>query len=535
MPEKKATVKISRKEWIIFCLLILLTIAVLLPHSPAFVPIPNRDSGLFLYTGWRVLQGDIPYHAVWDHKPPLIFFFNAIGLLISPNTLWGVWLFQCLMLILAAGLGFLAIRKTYSIWQAAWCSVFWLFNLVLVLTRGGNQTEQYALTFQFLAIFLFLSKTENPRKLTDVLIGAAMGGAFFLRQNLIGLWIAIVLYLFVHSIIQSEVTRGLKRIILMFSGWSIVAGIFILYFALNRSLIDFWDAAFRYNFVYTSGSLWSRPAAIRYGLAALAPGGGVLLIAGWIYSLFMAVHQFRKERLVHPVPGMIALAVPVEMFLSSLSTWEAPHYFIAWLPVLSLCAAALCDFMLSGSTESLTPSLSSFDFRVKHVWLVGLLVGFCILPVDELQNQYARRGAGANLEVVEYIESETVPGDTVLFWGAESAYNFLSRRAAPTRFVYQYPLMTQNYATAGMVEEFTGDLMNNPPVFIVDTSPSTKGLVPSLALERYDSFESGSGNVTYHLLPEMQDFLTFVSTQYVQIGTVGVFDWPVYRYEPGPR
>jgi len=28
---------------------------------------------------------------VWDHKPPLIYFVDALGLSLTPNSLWGVW------------------------------------------------------------------------------------------------------------------------------------------------------------------------------------------------------------------------------------------------------------------------------------------------------------------------------------------------------------------------------------------------------------------------------------------------------------
>jgi uncharacterized membrane protein len=43
---------------------------VLLPINPLNIVQPARDSGVFLYIGWRMLHGDIPYLDVWDHKPP---------------------------------------------------------------------------------------------------------------------------------------------------------------------------------------------------------------------------------------------------------------------------------------------------------------------------------------------------------------------------------------------------------------------------------------------------------------------------------
>src|SRR5215212_5827918 len=66
------------------------TIIALFPSNPNNMTLPSRDSGVFLYLGLRFLNGDIPYRDVWDHKPPLIYFVDALGLIITPHALWGV-------------------------------------------------------------------------------------------------------------------------------------------------------------------------------------------------------------------------------------------------------------------------------------------------------------------------------------------------------------------------------------------------------------------------------------------------------------
>src|ERR1043165_359368 len=73
---------------------ILGTIIALFPNNPVNMTLPSRDSGVFLYVGWRFLSGDIPYRDVWDHKPPLVYFVDALGLTLTPPSLWGVWLLQ---------------------------------------------------------------------------------------------------------------------------------------------------------------------------------------------------------------------------------------------------------------------------------------------------------------------------------------------------------------------------------------------------------------------------------------------------------
>src|SRR6266496_1916463 len=76
------------------------TLIALFPSNPNNMTLPSRDSGVFLYVGWRFLNGDIPYRDVWDHKPPLIYFVDALGLRLTPDSLWGVWLLQFIVIFL---------------------------------------------------------------------------------------------------------------------------------------------------------------------------------------------------------------------------------------------------------------------------------------------------------------------------------------------------------------------------------------------------------------------------------------------------
>ena len=75
------------------------TLITLFPSNPNNMTLPSRDSGVFLYAGWRFLHADIPYRNVWDHKPPLIYFMDALGLTLTPHSLWGVWLLQGIFIL----------------------------------------------------------------------------------------------------------------------------------------------------------------------------------------------------------------------------------------------------------------------------------------------------------------------------------------------------------------------------------------------------------------------------------------------------
>src|SRR6185436_9663106 len=112
----------------------------LFPNNPNNMTLPSRDSGVFLYVGWRLLTGDVPYRDVWDHKPPLIYFINGLGLSITPDSLWGIWVIQGVFLFASFLLLYKLLEKEFNTYAAISGSILFATELLTILNRG-NVTE----------------------------------------------------------------------------------------------------------------------------------------------------------------------------------------------------------------------------------------------------------------------------------------------------------------------------------------------------------------------------------------------------------
>ncbi len=66
------------------------------------------DKEIFKYTGMAILRGNVPYRDFFDHKPPMIFFINAAGLVFGP---WGLWMINTLLAMLSTLLFFDVCRQ----------------------------------------------------------------------------------------------------------------------------------------------------------------------------------------------------------------------------------------------------------------------------------------------------------------------------------------------------------------------------------------------------------------------------------------
>src|SRR5207247_1096516 len=73
---------------------------------------PAEDAGVFFYAAQRLLDGGAPYRDIWDHKPPGVYFVDAVGIALAGRT--GVWFVQIAYLVAAVLLGHRALRREFG-------------------------------------------------------------------------------------------------------------------------------------------------------------------------------------------------------------------------------------------------------------------------------------------------------------------------------------------------------------------------------------------------------------------------------------
>lgn len=447
---------------------ILGTLISLFPSNPGNMTLPSRDSGVFLYVGWRLLNGNIPYRDVWDHKPPLIYVVDALGIAVSPDSLWGVWLLQFLFIFFTLLFIYKLLDQEFGIYAALAGSVILTSGLLTILEKG-NVTEEYALAFQALASWMFLRAWTKDFPIRDSFwIGVLGGLAFNFKQTTIGIWITYGLLLLVIRLLQKKVP--FQDLLSLLAGALVPSVVLMLYLASQGAFVDFWEQAFLYNFVYIGKHEGIRrliPVFIK-GFAYLQNGWVLYLsILGWLAGL---AYAWLKRRdlftQAHPLILMALVNLPVEVFFITISGRSILHYYLTPLPVMAILAGTLVY-----TVPFLVGRITRMDSQKVRRWAPGLVLAAIFLGqlgqiayypayVRVLRdNDYA--------PVIEYVSENTKDGEQVLLIGAESIVNFLAHREAPTRYVYQYPLAL--LGRRPMFEEYFNQILENKPVLIIDT------------------------------------------------------------------
>ena len=117
------------------------------------------DSSVFQTVAMMMEHGYFPYRDSFDHKGPLIYLYNYLGRQIDTYT--GIWYVEfASLLVTFIALYKLARLSRISILQSV-ITVFTAMSLMFGYFEGGNLTEEYAMPFIAISLFIFIDYFLN--------------------------------------------------------------------------------------------------------------------------------------------------------------------------------------------------------------------------------------------------------------------------------------------------------------------------------------------------------------------------------------
>ncbi len=461
------------REGMIRGLCIAAALFVTLLHSPAFMSYVWPDSGTFQYVGHRLLEGQVLYVDVWDQKPPLIYYINALGVWLGGGGRWGVWFLSFCAVASAVLLSVTLLRRAFGLVIALLMTGMWLLAY-FQLIDDGNMTEEFALPLQFAALWLaWQVETERAGEYgwRGFWIGVLVGLIFFLKSNMIGVGLAICLYILFQAWSKRDWRNAVRQLAPMMGGAVLVAVVLLGALWWQGALEEFLAIVLQYNVIYVGrfGLVEGTLSALRAGFAALSLSGlmayGALGFAIGVAFLFWASNRIPGKLI--PLFGICAIALPLEIVLVTTTRREFGHYFVALFYVLAVWGAWLLWLVRKALVDLAAPTTA----RTERLLTLGLVCGvaFLALPVMDFDIRFARDlRALRPPEVVEYIREHSTPEDTVLVPGYEPRILLFAERRAPTRYVHTIPFEFTSYATPERVEGYFEDVLREKPKLIVD-------------------------------------------------------------------
>lgn len=456
-------------------LLLLGALVILLLHPYRNLPL-GIDGSIFAAVGLHLDHDHVLYRDVWDHKPPLVFFLNALALDLFGETtpsirnlqmFFGVLTVGCLYLILTALLGRIKIPLISAV----------LFAFVFyspILYGGGNFTEEYGVTFTLIGVLGIACWTVSMKRRSCIpllLSGLGFGCATLAKEPFVLSALAWFLYVLLFS------RRRGKDLTCLLIGCVLPASPFVAYFWVHDALEE-WFGVIAYGFQYANlhqeedlihatveGLL--RLNELIFSLSALLT---VLFLAGVIS---LRDREFLKRLRYFP---LFFLYWTVCNFAAAhLSGMFFIHYYL--LMAAPIVCLAACGLLHLGRRAA---SMSAWGRAALASVLLFLVVIDFALP-RRLGDRSAIPDAAPPNPILEFLLDRKEPGD--LLWASEgylAKYYLETGMLSPTPrlavFSHHLRVGPEGGIDESIAEEVHRDLMENPPRFIIGVNHLRPGL-----------------------------------------------------------
>ena len=413
---------------------------------------PMRDSSVFRYIGLLMKNGGIPYRDTFDHKGPILYFINYLGILFGVN---GVWLFELLFLSATSILTYKVIRRFCSSCVSAAGAVIVMFQLHGVLA-GGNRVQEYALPFIVCSLLIFVKylQMEEVSKLELAICGACFMVVLLLRVDFVTLWVAMCPVVLIRELRKKNNRLG------YFLRWFLLGAAFVLipvllYLCFNGAIHEFWRQYIQFNVRYTGAEPDSHTVD---QVSAIFLSGSFLIPAA---ILCVSALIDKKNRVIslstlcYTVLTAAVTALPGRSF---------SYYCIILLPAMVVPAALLIAIV-----EKIIQSRTLLWICILLAVAVAVFPWTPILTEGPDAAPFYRTSEYA---ISNWIRENTEATDTIITCGNYDLLYVLSDRKAASRYSYQMPIAMVDPDIYG---EFIEDLEKNQPAVLVWSSNDLQG------------------------------------------------------------
>lgn len=426
----------------------------------------ERDEGEYAYMAQQLLQGILPYTESQSMKFPGIYFvYSGILTLFGENpsdihlslifvnlaTAFFIYLLGKNLLNLSAGI------------VAAIC--FSILTLSASVQGVWANSEHFVLLFAVAGIFL-LRMAQNQSSLF-FLSGFLLGVSLLIKQHAVFycLFGAVYMGLRVFTNLQKLKNPFRCSSLFVIGGITPLLATAIVYGASGK-FSQFWFCTVQYASEYVSLiSLGEGYENFKYNFAQILESNFSIL---WLSLIGLVSISWVKDK---NREYLFILGLFVCLFLAiSPGLYFRPHYFLLWVPALSLLAGVGFDGLVQAFPST----------KIKNMARIGILILALGIPFliqkdvffKQSISQVTRLVYGLNpflesIEVAKYIRDHSKKEDRIAVLGSEPQIYFFSHRKSATRHIYMYPLMERHVFAREMQNELIREVEETKPEFIV--------------------------------------------------------------------
>lgn len=409
------------------------------------------DESIYLLVARSMLDGQVPYVAIWDHKPPGLYTLFALALMLFGRSVLAIRLLAVLAVTVSCYLLWRLGRD--GLGSATVGLLAGLFYAIFSLPNGGYATNAEILFAPFVILSFYwlwaganpLKQSQGKRPFSLLLIGLSLGLALQVKYVTAFELLAVIVLLTASPYWGARKRFGRLAVCnnaLILSGAALPFVAVVAYFALTGHLSDYIYANFTANLIYEGAAepqlmpfLRAMKGQLQYNL--------LLWVAVLAAPLLLTVRNWTQPRLAADLAALgtwLGFAF-VGVIVTGRFYW---HYFLQLTPPLSLIAAyAIINGLQmtqkrSGQALGLVLTLLITGGLISSLWRpVAASLKTLRLQVED------KLPLDLPATVAAYLNERLDGTATIYVVDYEPVVYFLTNVEPPTRYVSP-PLLTDN-------------------------------------------------------------------------------------------
>lgn len=479
------------------------------PLNPWSERLAGIDSSIFIYMGEGLNRGLVPYRDMFDHKGPLLWSIEQLGLILGGGSVTGIWLLELLALSFDIGMAYLCAKTVTGHRGESMMAACLSFVPLITLLYEGNLSEEWSLPFIYAGLYIYLQYfipgkpgpagegAENPAsgspvknqkspdltpalhdtppisarrdgiRMAEVLLeGILCGAVLMIRVNGAALWAVFSVALLLVLIARDRTRDALICIPAFFGGVLLSFVPYLIWYGAKGSLKEMWDAYIGFN-IYYSGLHGGFSLGNALMLSKYFVSMDLLL---WLPVLLGVLVVFLEGK------GCYRLLFPVFYAVSclcaALGGEKHIHYAMYLVPCI-LMPLAFCFGYLRDLFEK--PGGRIGVAAVRCVIIISCMFYIrSAAPVGEQRDRFRALSGMATEDrmMLDFISENAEEGDDILVTGLNARLYYASGHLCGSRrfiqhFMYDYD--------RSLMKEMLDYVDNDPPKLIISPRRNVDG------------------------------------------------------------
>lgn len=391
------------------------------------------DSGVFKTVAMMMERGYMPYKDTFDHKGPLLYILNYFGNSIADYK--GIWIVELIFMTITFWMIYRIARLSAGIVQSVVATGASL-TLLFPYFEGGNFTEEYAMPFIAISLYIFLDYFLNEKisKLRLIMCGACLGAVLLLRPNMIAVWIVFAFAVLCRVVKEKKIAEITSFLVWFIVGIGLIMLPILVWLIQNDSLEWCWDSYIVFNTMYISEEGGLSLFKTRWNTLCFFVNTTIFLVAAMVQ-----IYNCCKKKTLVDFAYLIYMGLTL-VFIC-LSGLILGHYGMTLVPAVVYPISQLFKIIKEISDEGTAQALG----LVVSIYFMGTL----ILPnwislIAAVPYVYDARLEDQRSDTVKQITSivheYTTEDEAISVYGNWDMIYLASERMHATRYSYQFPI-----------------------------------------------------------------------------------------------